>query len=1357
MTERKLSVVLDLDTSRWSGKLTSASGEVKSFGGVIRSAGAEADRFAGQMGRVGSSMQTPMQRFRDLVVILGQARSAFLTLKDVSVGWLGAIFKQAGDLERLTVLMEGLSNATTKLGKQQDAANNLSALYKIARQSGFAVQELTDSFVKIKSGGIDPLNGSLHGLVDAVAAFGGNSETLHRASIAIQQMAGKGVVSMEELRQQLGEAVPSAIQLMADALGQSIPELVKQISKGTVAAKPALAAMFAEMERVYRGSGKRLADTLFGQMAQIRTNFAQLAADFTGMDTPGGGFFKTVVDKLKEMNAAMRSDEARAFLQSVGQGVSNVASALMSVIEWVVRFRGEILFVAQALATMWAANTVLSGFARLKGLVVDAIAAFRNFSLATIGISQSTLEQINYNAAVAAGRGELQLMSAAQAEYATAMANTAVAEEATAIQIARRASIAAQAAEDTLAGLRGQQVARMNLVATLEAEQLAALNVLQTGRTETGQFASRAEALAAYERATNRLTIARNMLSKADIAVAEAEAIAAEAALRSATAQEAATVATTTATAAIEIETAAIAADTVATGFWTTAMAAGAVAAEVLGAAVSVALGPVGIIAMLLYQAASACGVFESQADKATAAARRMAAGFKEAGDAAIVMARKAGIAQEIKQLDDPSNTANYSGSTSDDIAMQQLGVMSLSPAERAKKKAALNQDLADLNNAQVEGARADFRSRQRQWYESITSDNDNFLDRLSAQYARKKSLLKSDDKTGKENLRKWYDATSSNYRNKRIDDLAKITPTSGGGMEGDARRAALRQLRGDINGVGDSADDAAGKLGKGGKGADFNNAMATAAGNAAKLRDQLAGGKGNLAQFNAEVAAGSSKYAGWTDAQKDAYRGQMALKDALQQSKSEMGKVDPNKAFDKALATTAGKIAQLSDELIGGKGNLERFNAELAAGKYKGITQGRIDQMREYMKLLDNLQHQKDVKGVDDKLDDELSKATTKSKELWSSLNAGTYEADKRLAQVTSRFAGLTDGLKGDDLTRVQGKVDDIVKAMNAADAADITNGWEESTRQIMNGLLDEDAARQKNFEDEVDRQRKLISLTAAGTEERKRMEAAFNAWKKAEGAKVSRDNETETTKMMRQWAQLGHNIQQVMADSISTLVDGLAEGNLNIGKFVTDTIKALLKVILKAVIAYAILSALGMAPTAGAGGGTMSLGSFMTDQLGAAFGGKSNAVIPSGGSGGQTGSVSVDGFHTGGLIGGAATAWGAVDPAVFANARKYHTGGEIGGRPLMPGEVPIIAKEKELMLTEDQQDLLGRRLAGAGGAAPNVKIEFINNTGVPADATVGDANFNGKDWVIGVVTEAATKQGPLRDLFANMRKAGK
>ncbi|MGE9627334.1 tape measure protein, partial [Escherichia coli] len=90
---------------------------------------------------------------------------------------------------------------------------------------------------------LDPTDGSLKALVDSVARFGGDSELLKRAAVAVQQMSGKGVVSMEELRQQLGEAVPNAMQAMADAAGITMGELTKAVASGMVEAKQALSLM----------------------------------------------------------------------------------------------------------------------------------------------------------------------------------------------------------------------------------------------------------------------------------------------------------------------------------------------------------------------------------------------------------------------------------------------------------------------------------------------------------------------------------------------------------------------------------------------------------------------------------------------------------------------------------------------------------------------------------------------------------------------------------------------------------------------------------------------------------------------------------------------------------------------------------------------------------------------------------------------------------------------------------------------------------------------------------------------------------------------------------------------------------
>jgi tape measure domain-containing protein len=75
-------------------------------------------------------------------------------------------------------------------------------------------------------------------MTDGVAAFGGTDDVLKRATIAIQQMSGKGVIQMEELRQQLGEAMPRAVELMARSMGVSMPQLIQTSARARSMPRP---------------------------------------------------------------------------------------------------------------------------------------------------------------------------------------------------------------------------------------------------------------------------------------------------------------------------------------------------------------------------------------------------------------------------------------------------------------------------------------------------------------------------------------------------------------------------------------------------------------------------------------------------------------------------------------------------------------------------------------------------------------------------------------------------------------------------------------------------------------------------------------------------------------------------------------------------------------------------------------------------------------------------------------------------------------------------------------------------------------------------------------------------------------
>ena len=70
-------------------------------------------------------------------------------------------------------------------------------------------------------------------MVVGMRAMGASSQQTERGLLALQQMVSKGIVSQEELRQQLAEAIPGATQIAARAFGVTTQELNKMIEKGT--------------------------------------------------------------------------------------------------------------------------------------------------------------------------------------------------------------------------------------------------------------------------------------------------------------------------------------------------------------------------------------------------------------------------------------------------------------------------------------------------------------------------------------------------------------------------------------------------------------------------------------------------------------------------------------------------------------------------------------------------------------------------------------------------------------------------------------------------------------------------------------------------------------------------------------------------------------------------------------------------------------------------------------------------------------------------------------------------------------------------------------------------------------------
>lgn len=90
----------------------------------------------------------------------------------------------------------------------------------------------------------------------AMAAMGRGSEATAHGLLALSQMASKGVISMEELRGQLGEALPGALTAMARGLGISNTDMIKLVESGKLLAEDGLPALARALDELGGSGGK---------------------------------------------------------------------------------------------------------------------------------------------------------------------------------------------------------------------------------------------------------------------------------------------------------------------------------------------------------------------------------------------------------------------------------------------------------------------------------------------------------------------------------------------------------------------------------------------------------------------------------------------------------------------------------------------------------------------------------------------------------------------------------------------------------------------------------------------------------------------------------------------------------------------------------------------------------------------------------------------------------------------------------------------------------------------------------------------------------------------------------------------
>ena len=330
-------------------------------------------------------------------------------------------------------------------------SNSLAFVDNLAQRFNVPLESARQGFVKLYASmqptgfSQEQIEGLFTGISQASAAFGLSADKVDRVNYAFAQMASKGQIMSEELKGQLGDVLPGALSLFAEAAKMSIPEFSKAMEDGafkgeammqvlenvgilmkvkfgaaaTGAAKTlqgALNGIQNNLKLMYEAFGpvvNRMAAVFGPQITSLIKNVTDVIKAFeTGVSTTGDsfaamspqaqGFYSSVKNALPPIQALIPSIAAAA--QNIGYFASSLATVsqpLMGLLKLTIDFI-SIPFVARVGVYATVISVLTSAFTLLKntGIIQATIAMVRFIATLTVGQVQAWIASIQ--AAIAA-------------------------------------------------------------------------------------------------------------------------------------------------------------------------------------------------------------------------------------------------------------------------------------------------------------------------------------------------------------------------------------------------------------------------------------------------------------------------------------------------------------------------------------------------------------------------------------------------------------------------------------------------------------------------------------------------------------------------------------------------------------------------------------------------------------------------------------------------------------------------------------------------------------------------------------------------------------------------------------------
>ncbi|MCB5226177.1 tape measure protein [Alishewanella sp. 16-MA] len=252
---------------------------------------------------------------------------------------LTSIFTTGSQFEKLDVQFSALMGSVA--GGEQATA----WVKDFTKNTPLQLEEVSKAFVRLKAFGLDPMDGTLQGIVDQAFKLGGGFQEVEGISLALGQAWAKQKLQGEEILQLIERGVP-VWDLLQQVTGKNTQELQKLSEQGQLG-RDVIKQLMEEIARQSKGAAAANMTLLSGLISNAKDNIAQ----FYDLVSRSGAM-DWLKEQIAELNAEFAEMAADGRLQEWAQRFSDTIVSAGTLVRdtgaALYEFREEIGWVAKA-------------------------------------------------------------------------------------------------------------------------------------------------------------------------------------------------------------------------------------------------------------------------------------------------------------------------------------------------------------------------------------------------------------------------------------------------------------------------------------------------------------------------------------------------------------------------------------------------------------------------------------------------------------------------------------------------------------------------------------------------------------------------------------------------------------------------------------------------------------------------------------------------------------------------------------------------------------------------------------------------------------------------------------------------